>query len=142
MAERADVGAYLLLLKLSCDKRIRIGELGRIRFLRGHYVYVGSAMRGISSRVAWHRRADKRPRWHVDYLRRRCDRLRAFRIPSARSQECEIAAALGRILEQGPPGFGSSDCHCLTHLFRSAHSPLRLRPLRDLLGRLGAREAQ
>lgn len=124
--ETRDGGSYLLLLRLDRPKRVRVGRLGLIAFARGHHVYVGSAVRHLSARIAWHQRADKKPRWHVDYLRRRADAFLALPIPSSRRDECRLARALAGILEAGPRGFGSSDCRCATHLFRSRRDPLRL----------------
>ena len=65
-----DSGHYLLVLRLSQPRELRVGALGEIRFLAGDYVYVGSAQRALAARVARHRRRhDKRFHWHIDSLR-------------------------------------------------------------------------
>ena len=121
-----DRGAYLLLLRLDGDRRVKVGRLGAIGFDKGWYVYVGSAMRGLSARIARHqRRGRKKLRWHVDYLRRVADECTAIALASSSRRECEIAAAVGELLQAGPKGFGSSDCRCATHLFYSAADPRR-----------------
>ena len=63
-----DSGAYLLLVRLSKASRITVGRLGTFAFPRGWYVYAGSAMRGLSGRIARHRRSRKERHWHIDYL--------------------------------------------------------------------------
>lgn len=128
-----NTGSYLLLIEMRRPTTIRIGRLGVISFARGHYVYVGSAMRNLSARIARHLRKDKTLRWHVDYLRRHADDIRAVPIPSSIRQECEIAHALSSLLTNGPARFGSSDCKCPTHLFYSPTDPLRSRAIRDLV---------
>jgi len=134
--EVADRGCYLLLLDLPRDRRIQIGRLGRIAFKKGTYVYVGSAQRGLSARVARHVRRRKRFHWHIDYLRAACGQVVGLPIRSSRCQECEVARAMAALLEPGPRGFGSSDCRCPTHLFRSPDDPLALPAFRALVERL------
>jgi len=124
--EVQDTGSYLLILRLRRGKAIRIGSLGPLVFPAGYYVYVGSAMQGLSARIAWHRKREKAPRWHVDYLRREAEEFLAIPIRSSTRQECNVVRAFAEILEPGPSGFGSSDCRCPTHLFRSARNPLHL----------------
>lgn len=137
MPERAvrDGGSYLLVLRLDRRKRMRVGRLGLVAFARGYYVYVGSAMRNMSARIAWHRRKGKRPRWHVDYLRRHADALVAIPLSSPRREECGVAQAVAKVLDVGLAGFGCSDCRCGTHLFRSAGDPLRLPSFQAVLQR-------
>jgi len=133
--EVADRGCYLLLLDLPRDRRIQVGRLGRIAFKKGTYVYVGSAQRGLAARIARHLRRRKRLYWHIDYLRAACGRVTALPIRSSRREECDVARALAALLEPGPPGFGSSDCRCPTHLFRSPTDPLALPAFHAVLER-------
>ena len=130
-----DRGSYLLLLRLASDKNVDVGALGRIQFAPGYYVYVGSAMRGLSARIARHRRKRKRPRWHVDYLRREADGFLALPIRSSRREECDVARALSAVLNYGPVGFGSSDCRCKTHLFWIGKNPLDVSAFHTVLQR-------
>lgn len=135
----ADRGCYLLLLDLPRDRRIQVGRLGRFTFRKGTYVYVGSAQRGLAARIARHVRRRKRFHWHIDYLRAACGRVTALPIHSSRHQECDVARAVAALLEPGPPGFGSSDCRCPTHLFRSATDPLALPAFHAMLERFRIR---
>ncbi len=138
--EAQDCGAYLLLLRLPEPCRIDVGGLGAVDFAAGHYVYVGSAMRGLAARMARHVRLRKQFHWHVDYLRARADRAEALAVRSSRREECALAQAVGALFQPGPARFGSSDCACPTHLFYTgvAH-PLDLRGFHDLLERFRMR---
>ncbi len=124
MAE--DSGAYRLTLHLEREVELRVGRLGRFRFAPGRYVYVGSAKRALSKRVARHRRLAEEKQgklhWHVDYLLTSpaCRVLRAEAIPGG--EECRLAAELAarRGVRVPVPGFGASDCRagCAAHLYR------------------------
>jgi sugar fermentation stimulation protein A len=132
--EARDRGAYLLLLRLPEPCRIEVGGLGAVDFAAGHYVYIGSAMRGLAARTARHLRLNKQPHWHVDYLRARADRAEALAVRSSKREECALARAVGTLLQPGPAGFGSSDCNCPTHLcFSGPNHPLDLRPFHNIL---------
>jgi len=122
--EAQDRGSYLLLLRLDRTRTVRVGGLGDLTFRRGYYVYVGSAMNGLSARIARHLRRRKKLRWHADYLRAHADEAIALPIRSSRRLECAMAGALEGIMPPGPSGFGSSDCRCATHLFLSETNPL------------------
>ena len=137
--EARDRGSYLLLLELPRRRRLAVGRLGRVAFGKGWHVYVGSAMRHLTARVARHLRRRKRLHWHIDFLRAAAGRVVALPIRSSRREECELAAALADVLEPGPAGFGCSDCACATHLFRSPGDPLASRPFHALLQRFRMR---
>lgn len=122
--ESGDRGAYWLILRLDGARTVGVGGLGEVPLKAGHYLYAGSAMRGLEARMARHLRKRKRFHWHVDYLREAADRAECLAIRSAAREECRIAAALGEVMEPGPAGFGSSDCQCATHLFYSREHPL------------------
>ncbi len=63
-------GVYVLILSIDEDFEQRIGSLGVIKFRKGIYLYVGSAMGpgGLRSRISRHYRRDKKIHWHIDYL--------------------------------------------------------------------------
>jgi len=122
--EVKDQGSYLLLLRLAKGRRIHVGSLDMFAFRRGWYVYVGSAMRNLSARIARHARRRKKRHWHIDYLRNEATELIALPIRSSLRQECDVAQALADVLHPEAAGFGSSDCDCPTHLFYRATSPL------------------
>lgn len=112
-------GTYCLIISLAEDCRVRIGSLGVRGFPAGIYVYVGSALSGIESRVSRHRSAKKKRRWHIDYLVDRAEVLSVIAIPNDRkSTECEVVRALTACEGASVPvdGFGSSDCGYRSHL--------------------------
>jgi HEAT repeat protein/Uri superfamily endonuclease len=115
----------VLALWLETQQRIVVGRLGEIEFPPGWYLYVGSAMGpgGLQARLARHRErlgSTKRAHWHVDYLRERAAWGGAWVLASHRRSECDWATQLQCLpgAEIVAPGFGSSDCHCSTHLVR------------------------
>ena len=131
--ETADRGSYLVLAHLNRNRVIPIGRLGRIHFPRGFYVYVGSAMANLSRRIQRHRRLRKRIHWHMDGLRPHARWVEALPIRSSDRLECELARAIEGIAAWSIPAFGSSDCHCKTHLFGMAEDPLHREDFHDLL---------
>ena len=138
--EAQDRGAYLLVLRLPEPCRIEVGALGEVEFAAGHYIYVGSAMRGLAARMARHLRLRKQHHWHVDYLRAHADRAEALAVRSSKREECTLAQAVGKLFPPGPAGFGSTDCDCPTHLFHAGPThPLDLRTFHDLLERFRMR---
>ncbi len=122
--EAHDRGSYLLVLRLGEPRRIAFGAQPATLFAPGYYVYAGSAMANLGARLARHRRARKRMHWHIDYLRKHASVEHALPIRGSRRDECALARDLAGLLEPGPARFGSSDCACPTHLFRSIADPL------------------
>jgi len=59
----AERGAYILVMRVDSSVRIRVGSLGLLSFTAGWYVYVGSALNGLSARVGRHLRLRKAIRW-------------------------------------------------------------------------------
>lgn len=117
------MGTYVLALWLKAPADISIGRLGVFRFPAGWYLYTGSAFGpgGLRARLARHQRrfaSGKRAHWHVDYLRERAVWGGAWCSSAARRLECTWAAALQRLpgARIVVPGFGASDCRCLSHL--------------------------
>jgi len=131
--EVKDRGSYLLIVKLAKKTTIKTGRLPESVFPAGCYVYVGSAMSGLSSRLARHRRQDKKRHWHIDYLTAEASHILPLPIRSSERQECDIAKALSSIMQSGKREFGSSDCECSTHLFFSQTNPLRREDFHQLL---------
>jgi len=111
-------GLYVLLIELEEPTAIVVGRLGELRFEAGWYAYVGSAMGGLDARVARHLRAEKRVRWHIDYLLAEARVAQVLEIETSRRLECELSDVVARAAEvtPGATGFGSSDCGCITHL--------------------------
>lgn len=112
-------GTYCLIVDLPSASRLRVGALGTVSFPTGVYVYVGSALSGIETRVARHTRRTKKLRWHIDYLLRKATVISTIAVPTgSKDTECAVAKALLR--SEGASvvaeGFGSSDCDCPSHL--------------------------
>ena len=130
------MAAYALVMRLDEDTALRVGALGKLPFPRGYYVYVGSAVRGMASRVARHMRRDKRLRWHVDYLTRQTRIVAAWCDPGDEAHECLWSRRLARLKEANlsPRGFGSSDCRCPSHLIHLSQEPEFAALLRALYG--------
>ena len=128
------MAAYALVMHLDAEMPICVGSLGVIRYPGGYYVYVGSAICGMSARVARHMRSEKRLRWHVDYLTQHAPVVAALCDMDDGAQECEWARLLGQM--DGalvfPRGFGSSDCRCPGHLIYFAEQPPFAKLLRAL----------
>ncbi len=109
-------GSYILLIELPEEETITIGSLKDVRFHRGHYAYVGSAMGGFKSRLNRHLRVNKKNRWHIDYLLQKASINNITICQTKDTVECTIAQALSSQFD-AIPGFGSSDCKCRSHLF-------------------------
>jgi Uri superfamily endonuclease len=116
----AEPGTYVLLLRCSSTRAVRVGGLGTLRLRPGWCVYVGSAYGpvGLRARIGHHRHRAQQPHWHTDYLRR-YTRLECVWYACGVRQEhvwaAKIAAMPGAAMVL--PGFGSSDCRCATHLY-------------------------
>jgi len=131
--ESHDRGSYIIVLKLNRDRRLTVGGLGAEKFRKGYYLYVGSAKKDLTQRIARHRRLTKKKHWHIDPLREHAEFVAAIPIRTSRDLECSLAAELGSIAHWRVPGFGSSDCSCQTHLFGMGVDPMQTRPFIDLL---------
>ena len=121
MARMVEMGGiYLLMIRLHGPRWIQIGGRGHRFFLRGSYAYVGSARRGMSSRLNRHLKDEKRLHWHIDYLLRYAEIEVIVFGECASDRECALANELSRSF-QSILGFGSTDCRCTSHLFFSPH---------------------
>ena len=112
-------GIYVLVISISVDTRIDVGALDSINFVKGLYAYVGSAQSGLEKRLRRHLRKAKQKFWHIDYLLDddNVQVLKVFRKEAGKLDECKVAKMINR---KGFPikGFGSSDCKCVSHLFK------------------------
>jgi len=102
----------------------QVGRLGRQHF-DGLYLYVGSAMgAGGFKRIERHRAVacgrNKTRHWHIDYLLALGKLKGAFALETQKWTECALVRELAKKAEAVIPGFGASDCHCRTHLFKVA----------------------
>jgi len=120
-------GTYLVLARLAKATTIQVGRLAKGTFPAGWYLYVGSAMGpgGVRARLARHGRQEKRLHWHIDYLLAHCVPAASWYVASTERLECAWARALVQLdaAHIPMPGFGSSDCHCASHLFYFSRRP-------------------
>ena len=99
------------------EKTISIGKkLGKIQFDKGHYVYVGSAMNSLESRIKRHLSDEKKLHWHVDYLLEKAQITDVIYNESSRKIECELSQYM-EAKTDGVQDFGCSDCRCESHLY-------------------------
>ena len=112
-------GVYCLIINVKKDIKIKIGALGKIKFEKGNYVYVGSAQNNLKKRIKRHLAKRKKRFWHIDYLlnNKFVKILKIFYKKAKKSEECKIAKILS-ISEIIIPNFGCSDCNCKAHLFK------------------------
>ena len=115
---RAARGTYALLIRLTTGRRLIVGKLGPREFPEGYYLYLGSALNGLEGRLRRHLQRDKKPHWHIDVLTNAEAVAQIWWSQVEERRECLWAqAALAHPGASIPvPGFGSSDCRCITHL--------------------------
>jgi len=116
-------GTYLLLIRLKKDTKLTIGKLGTFYFLRGYYIYSGSALKNLAKRVERHKKKKgKKIFWHIDYLLDCRDSEIQETVTFSRDtyNECGIIKRLISFREAQVlvKGFGASDCRekCPGHL--------------------------
>ena len=110
-------GTYILFLKLSSARRIKVGKLGEFNFEPGIYLYVGSAMKGFNTRIPRYIKGPARKHWHIDYLLEYAELLAILLIPSNERIEEAVASKLRAVFSSPVKGFGSSDSSSFAHLF-------------------------
>ena len=112
-------GTYCIIIQLRDDTVIEVGKKGPINFKMGYYVYVGSALNSLETRLKRHLSNNKKLFWHVDYLLNSSSaeiKEIVFAV-NENKWECMLAS---KISCHGTEihGFGCSDCKCDSHLFR------------------------
>ena len=134
-------GNYVLLIALDKDTAILVGKLGIFSFPAGYYLYVGSAMAGLSHRISRHLREEKKSRWHIDYLLKYSRIVDVWYAQTDERWECLWAQAAFALPQAHVmvPGFGSSDCRCPSHLIYCPDKP-NPRAFRHKLGQLSDRQ--
>ncbi|MCK9566873.1 MAG: GIY-YIG nuclease family protein [Methanothrix sp.] len=121
--QRNEPGIYTLILSLPGAQKIVVGSMGVIDFAGGYYSYTGSARGpGGLKRVDRHIRVSEGTnttrRWHIDYLLPHTSLLETFITKTSLDLECRIAKAMEERLA-AVPGFGCTDCRCISHLHYS-----------------------
>jgi len=126
LADMQERGSFLIYLCVTQSLSLSAGSLKNIFVPAGHYVYVGSARRGIAGRIARHRRlaGEKtgKHHWHVDYLLVHPQVEWAGEMALAGLCECEVSKRIAswRGVSVPVPHFGASDCRsgCRAHFYR------------------------
>ena len=109
-------GCYCLIIEVDETSEIKIGKkLGKIQFEKGFYVYVGSAMNSLESRLKRHLSEEKKMHWHIDYLLKKAEIVDII-YNENKKVECELSQYLASKTE-GIDDFGCSDCKCESHLY-------------------------
>ena len=124
-------GTYSLIIFVLDEVRANVGRFGEKVFPRGYYAYTGSALgkggASLEGRLSRHLRAQKRKRWHIDYLlaQKNVELKAAVVVCSREKLECEFNRLIKNRMEATTPilGFGASDCkaECESHLLRFPH---------------------
>ncbi|MCD6359824.1 MAG: GIY-YIG nuclease family protein [Armatimonadetes bacterium] len=101
---------------------LQVGRLGLLSFPAGYYIYTGSALGGLESRLRRHLEGPRngRPHWHVDYLSTRAVEKSFAVVLTRQRAECDLNRAVAAMpgASVAAYGFGSSDCRCVSHLFK------------------------
>ena len=112
------MATYCLIILLNKSSTIKVGKLGEMDFKKGYYVYVGSALNSIDSRVRRHLSKEKKLFWHIDYLlnspNSNVEEVILERSPE--KWECNVAVEISK-KGISTDRFGCSDCKCSSHLF-------------------------
>lgn len=109
-------GCYCLIINLEKTSKIKIGKkLGYLKFDKGYYVYIGSAMNSLESRLNRHLSDDKKLHWHIDYLLKKSE-ITDIIYNKNKKVECELSQYMST-QTTGVEGFGCSDCDCKSHLY-------------------------
>ncbi|MDO8870345.1 MAG: GIY-YIG nuclease family protein [Methanobacteriaceae archaeon] len=111
-------GTYCLIIEVEKDSKISVGRLEELQFKRGFYIYVGSALNSLESRVTRHLSSKKKLHWHADYLLMDSSSNIKEVIYSIGEEKIECSLA-SLISDKSSPmiRFGCSDCSCVSHLF-------------------------
>ncbi len=109
-------GCYILILNLAEQKNIQIGKLGKFRFEKGIYFYVGSAKGGFSKRVV--RYFGKRnKKWHIDYLIDEAEVIGILLFEGYTDEE-SLAKRMSSLYKMPIKKFGATDSRSFSHLFK------------------------
>lgn len=111
-------GCYCLIIYVKKYTKIKIGKLNIIEFKKGTYVYIGSALNSLQSRLNRHLSEDKKLHWHIDYLliHPNTHIMDIIYNISPKKVECDLSQYLSQKTD-GIENFGCSDCECQSHLY-------------------------
>lgn len=108
-------GCYCLIIYSQIKQKIKIGKIGSINFKKGYYVYIGSAMNSLESRIRRHLSDEKKLHWHIDYLLEKSE-ITDVIYNENKKVECELSQYIAQKTD-GVKDFGCSDCECESHLY-------------------------
>ncbi|MEO2068654.1 MAG: GIY-YIG nuclease family protein [Desulfurobacteriaceae bacterium] len=112
-------GTYCLVFSID-DVSLKVRSGKKFFLKKGTYLYVGSAFGsgGLKKRIQRHLKKDKKKHWHFDFVSAQ-DSFKALEVWIVENKrlECLLADFISKT-EEPVFGFGSSDCKCLSHLFR------------------------
>jgi len=109
-----------------------------MNFEKGLYFYIGRARKGLKARIRRHLIKNKKLFWHIDYLLYSNYAKIKEIWTGINKQECQIARHFYRNGYDYINRFGSSDCHCRSHLFFTDKGMARAK---NLLGKEEFRNA-
>jgi sugar fermentation stimulation protein A len=113
---------------------LQVGRLGATHFPQGWYVYVGSALHSLNSRLQRHQRKRKKRFWHIDSLASTAMKVRkVYPIRRIDRIEASLAQAIEKISDGAVKGFGASDAHEESHLFYFRASPAQNRAFVEIV---------
>lgn len=112
-------GCYCLIIHVEKNEILKIGSIYStgLKFNKGWYVYIGSAMNSLIPRLKRHLSDDKKTHWHIDYLLK-SENTKIKEILfciNDKKVECELAENIAPYGEE-IANFGCSDCNCNSHL--------------------------
>ena len=112
-------GTYCLIIEQKEKSTIKIDVLGKIELRKGYYIYVGSAMNSLVSRIKRHLKDDKKLHWHIDYLLKDKNSkiVDVIFTISSKNIECKLSQYINNQADNHIDSFGSSDCNCISHLY-------------------------
>ena len=112
-----DKGSYILFLQVNSEVEFKT-KAKSWKLKPGIYVYIGSGMGGLTSRVKRHLKVDKKRHWHIDFLLPHVKVLGALLLPSNKREEDFWSMFIGEYSIEAVEGFGSSDRNTVANLYR------------------------
>jgi Uri superfamily endonuclease len=130
-------GRYALVLVLENNLEIDVGALGPVSFPKGRYLYSGSALNGLMTRLSRHADREKTVHWHIDLLTSRADVSIEGAVvrPVAGLDECGMITRALTVegVHLLHPRFGASDHRCQGHLVHMGSDDDTAMAVRDVL---------
>ena len=119
-------GTYILILENNKDFYKQIGALGKIYFQSGYYLYIGSALNSLNTRLRRHSRKNKKTHWHIDYIiPANMKILKKIVIRRTDYIEESITKDFIKLTQTIIKGFGSTDSKAPSHLLYFKKNPFK-----------------